>query len=145
MCGPISRLLASGSLTSVLPALVHWSVAGSYNSELVPLAVSTSKSFPLGSLQKPSSEKLSALPIPVGVQVKVAALNKTCLLEKISPIVNVSSSSTAPGASPICDQPTGGLTDVHVFGDKIVNGALIRFYTNKEIIFAPFYNHSTVG
>src|SRR5215467_7671034 len=113
MWGPISRLPASGSLTIVLPALVHWPVAGSYNSELVPLAVSTSKSFPLGSLQKPSSEKLSALPVPVVVQVKVAALNKTCLLEKMSPIVKVPLSSTAPGASPMFAQPTGGLTDVH--------------------------------
>src|SRR4051794_33147725 len=112
--GPISRLPASGSLTIVLPALVHWPVAGSYSSELVPFAQSTSKSFPFGSLQKPSSEKLSALPVPVVVQVEVAALNKTCLLEKISPIVKVPLSRTAPGASPTFAQPTGGLTDIHM-------------------------------
>src|SRR5690349_18452152 len=113
MCGPISRLPASGSLTTVLPALLQTPVAGSYNSELVAWLESTSNSFPLGSLQKPSSLKLSALPIPVVVQVRVVALKRTCLVEKISPMVKVPSSSTAPGASPICDQPTGGLTDVH--------------------------------
>ena len=114
MWGPISRVPASASLTIVLPALLHRPVAGSYNSELVPFEQSTSKSFPLGSRQKPSSEKLSALPFPVGVQVKLVALNKTWLLELMFPIVKVPFGSTAPGASPICDQPTGGLTDVHV-------------------------------
>src|ERR1044072_3707348 len=107
MWGPISRLPGSGSLTIVLPAFVHRPVAGSYNSELVPFAQSTSKSFPLGNRQKPSSEKLSALPIPVGVQVKLVALNNACLLEVMSPIVKVPFGSTAPGASPISDQPTG--------------------------------------
>src|SRR5271165_2884414 len=78
--------------------------------------------FPLGNRVQPSSELLSSLPVPVEVQVKVAASNSACFVLQQSPIMNVLFGKTTVGASPIADQPLGGfteLTNVPPMGSKI--------------------------
>ena len=76
--------LQSGPLdTSVegsVPALVHAAVDGVNTSEFLPFQASTVKTCPLGSSDQPSSELMSALPVPTACQPSVLGLNSTVLV-----------------------------------------------------------------
>src|SRR4029077_20721788 len=101
------------SLTTVLPAVVHWPVDGLNRSEFVPFAQSTVRTEASGKMARPSSEKVSAFPVPVKVQVKVVALKRADALDEFWPNRNLPSFRTMHGESPIDDHPVGGLTTVH--------------------------------
>src|SRR5580704_6693563 len=117
--GPISGTIPSpplfGSVTMVLPALLHVLLVGLNVSELVPSSQSTVRTVPCGVRAKPSSENPSAFPEPLVVQVKVLALNSTCSLDGCPPwpIMNIPLGRTMPGESPIVRHPLGGFTAVH--------------------------------
>src|SRR6516164_11808167 len=82
-CDPLLSAFVSASLTIVLPALTQPPVFGKYLSELVKLAglfASTVRTDPSGNRVHPSSSLMSALLLPVGVQVIVARFRRACFV-----------------------------------------------------------------
>src|SRR5215469_3430022 len=111
--GPISN--PSESWTVVLPALCHSPEEGTSISELLPFLVSTVKTCILGSRVQPSSLLMSALPVPVGVQVKVAGSKIASWLVSLLANINRPSARTTLDASLMQHHPGGGATEVHEF------------------------------
>src|SRR5580700_8421255 len=101
--------------TIVLPAVTHLNEPGKNLSELSVFCVSTVSTVPSGSNSHPSSENVSALPVPLRVQPRVFALKKAVAMLKFWPSMKVPLGRTIPGESPMSDQPFGGLTFVHLF------------------------------
>src|SRR5579863_7602939 len=117
--GPISRVLASARGTMVLPALIHC-LDVSF-SACVPLLVSTVSTVPSGSKAQPSSLLLSALPVPMTVQVKVLAFKTACWLLQQLPSRNAPLLKIMPEASPMLPHwlPLGARTVAQVLVEGV--------------------------
>jgi hypothetical protein len=99
----------------VLPALIQPPVLGKYLSELVRfvgLFASTVRTDPSANNVHPSSSLMSALLLPVAVQVMVARFRMACCLVQQFASMYWPFGRTMLWASPIVDQPIGGATDV---------------------------------
>src|SRR5579885_726360 len=111
---------------TVFPARDQIPATGSYSSDCDPFSVSTVSTFPFGSNVQPSSAFQSALPAPVVDQENVLPeiFNRACSKPQQAPSISVPSPKTTVGASPICDHPEGGCTDVQVpipFGPAVTS------------------------
>src|SRR5579863_6402099 len=102
--------------TMVLPAVVHFLLAGTYRSEFGAFFTSMVRTEPSASRVQPSSALKSLFPVPGNtVHARVLGLRIAMLLVSLLPTMYVPLGKTTDGESPISFQLAGGRRFVHVF------------------------------